>query len=84
VSTERRYGGLARSVGLATLTTTHGLGYCKMVIVVDENVDPFDLPQVMWAMSTKVNPAHDLLQVPGCRWSAWIRARAPPGSRTSS
>jgi UbiD family decarboxylase len=65
ISTERRYGGFARSVGLRALTTTHGLGYCKLVIVVDENVDPFDLPQVMWALSTKFNPAHDLIQVPG-------------------
>jgi UbiD family decarboxylase len=65
ISTGRRYGGFARSVGLAALTTTHGLGYCKVVVVVDEDVDPFDLPQVMWALSTKVNPTHDLLQVPG-------------------
>lgn len=29
----------------------------KMVIMVDEDVDPFNLPQVMWALSSKVNPA---------------------------
>jgi vanillate/4-hydroxybenzoate decarboxylase subunit C len=65
VSTGRRYGGFARAVGLRTLTTTHGLGYCKLVIVVDEDVDPFNLPQVMWALSTKVNASRDVLQVPG-------------------
>jgi 3-polyprenyl-4-hydroxybenzoate decarboxylase len=27
-----------------------------MVIMVDEDVDPFNLPQVMWALSSKVNP----------------------------
>ncbi len=37
------------------LTTPHGLGYATTVIVVDEDVDPFDLPQVMWALSTKMN-----------------------------
>ncbi len=26
-----------------------------MVIMVDEDVDPFNLPQVMWALSSKVN-----------------------------
>ena len=27
------------------------------MIVVDETIDPFDIKQVMWALSTKVNPA---------------------------
>ena len=40
VSTRVRYGGFAKSVGMAVLTTPHGLGYAKFVIVVDEDVDP--------------------------------------------
>jgi 4-hydroxybenzoate decarboxylase len=64
VSTKNRYGGFAKAVGMRVLTTTHGLGYAKIVIVVDEDVDPFDLRQVMWAMSVKVNPAGDLLILP--------------------
>ncbi len=35
-----------------------------MVIMVDEDVDPFNLPQVMWALSSKVNPAGDPVQLP--------------------
>ena len=35
VSTETRFGGFAKAVGLRVLTTTHGLGYAKIVIVVD-------------------------------------------------
>ena len=35
------------------MTTPHGLGYVKMVIMVDEDVDPFNLPQVMWALSSR-------------------------------
>lgn len=64
ISTKKRYGGFARAVGLRAMTTPHGLGYVKMVIMVDEDVDPFDLPQVMWALSSKVNPAGDLVQLP--------------------
>jgi vanillate/4-hydroxybenzoate decarboxylase subunit C len=64
VATKKRYGGFAKAVGMRTMTTPHGLGYCKIVIVVDEHVDPFDLPQVMWALTTKVNPAGDLVRVP--------------------
>lgn len=64
VSTKKRYGGFAKTVGMRVLTTPHGLGYAATVIVVDEEVDPFNLPQVMWALSTKMNPAGDLVVVP--------------------
>lgn len=64
ISTRKRYGGFAKAVGVRAMTTPHGLGYVKIAIIVDEDVDPFDLPQVMWALSTKVNPAGDLVQLP--------------------
>jgi UbiD family decarboxylase len=64
VSTKRRVGGFARTVGMRVMTTPHGLGYAKIVIVVDETVNPFDLKQVMWALSTKANPAGDLVLLP--------------------
>ncbi|WEG11050.1 non-oxidative hydroxyarylic acid decarboxylases subunit C [Pullulanibacillus sp. KACC 23026] len=64
ISTKSRYGGFAKAVGMRALTTPHGLGYCKLVIVVDEDVDPFNLPQVMWALSTKMHPKHDVVIVP--------------------
>jgi 4-hydroxybenzoate decarboxylase len=65
VSTKVRFGGFAKGVGMRVLTTPHGLGYAKVVIVVDESIDPFNLPQVMWALSTKFNPQYDLVTVPG-------------------
>jgi UbiD family decarboxylase len=64
ISTGKRYGGFAKAVGVRAMTTPHGLGYVKIAIMVDEDVDPFNLPQVMWALSTKVNPAGDLVQLP--------------------
>ena len=64
VSTKIRYGGFAKSVGLRVLSTPHGLGYAKVVIIVNEDVDPFDLNQVMWAISVRVNPAGDVLMLP--------------------
>ncbi|WP_030622343.1 non-oxidative hydroxyarylic acid decarboxylases subunit C [Streptomyces sclerotialus] len=64
VSTKKRYGGFAKAVGMRVLTLPHGLGYAATVIVVDEDVDPFNLPQVMWALSTKMNPSGDLITVP--------------------
>ncbi|WP_026962995.1 non-oxidative hydroxyarylic acid decarboxylases subunit C [Alicyclobacillus herbarius] len=64
ISTKTRYGGFAKAVGMRALTTPHGLGYCKLVIVVDADVDPFNLPQVMWALSTKMNPKYDVVIIP--------------------
>lgn len=79
VSTKKRYGGFARAVGLRAMTTPHGLGYCKMVIVVDEDVDPFDLPQVMWALSSKVNAASDLVNLPNMSVLELDPGSQPPG-----
>ena len=64
VSTAMRVGGFAKTVGMSVLQTPHGTGYAKVVILVDDDVDPFNLPQVMWALSTKFNPRFDVLQVP--------------------
>lgn len=79
VSTRCRFGGFAKAVGLRVLSTTHGLGYAKIVIVVDDNVDPFDLNQVMWALSVKVNPAGDVLILPNLPENLLDPASQPPG-----
>lgn len=79
VSTAKRYGGFAKAVGLRVLSTPHGLGYATTVIVVDEDVDPFDLPQVMWAVSTKMNPAGDLVRIPNMPVLALAPQATTPG-----
>ena len=40
--------------------------YCHNVILVDDYVDPFDLNQVMWALSTRVRPDKDVKVIPNC------------------
>ena len=79
VSTHTRYGGFAKAVGMRTMTTPHGLGYAKIVIVVDADVDPFDLNQVMWAMSVKVNPAGDVMILPNLSVNLLDPAGDPTG-----
>ncbi len=49
------------------------------MIVVDENVDPFDLKQVMWAMSVKVNPAGDIVTIPNLAENLLDPACSPGG-----
>ncbi len=79
VSTRCRRGGFAKNIGLRVLTTPHGLGYAKLVIVVDETVDPFDLKPVMWALSTKFHPAHDLIVIPDVSVVPLDPGASPPG-----
>ena len=79
VSVRQRYGGFGKAVGMRAMTTPHGLGYCKAVIVVDETVDPFNLAQVMWAMSVKFHPAHDIVTVPNASVLPLDPSSEPPG-----
>ena len=43
----------------------------KMVIVIDEDVNIHDMDQVIWAVTTRVDPARDFLiidRLPLIRW----------------
>ncbi|MFJ9037532.1 non-oxidative vanillic acid decarboxylases subunit C [Streptomyces sp. NPDC102406] len=79
ISTAKRYGGFAKAVGMRAMTTPHGLGYVSQVILVDEDVDPFNLPQVMWAMSAKVNPRDDVVVIPNLSVLELAPAAQPAG-----
>ncbi|MGH7906369.1 MAG: hypothetical protein ACREP6_07050 [Candidatus Binataceae bacterium] len=63
ISLKNRYGGFAKSVALRALGTPHGLMYLKNLIMVDDTVDPFDLNQVMWAISVRTR-ASDIMVLP--------------------
>jgi UbiD family decarboxylase len=41
--------------------------YTKHVIVVDEDVDIFDMSDVMWAVATRVRAEQDIVFIPGCK-----------------
>ena len=79
ISTMTRFGGFAKAVGMRAMTTPHGLGYCKNVIVVDDDVDPFNLNQVMWALSTRFSPAKDLVIIPNASVIPLDPSSEPPG-----
>lgn len=66
ISTKCRYGGYGKGVAFRLLSTPHGMPYSKVVIVVDEYVDPFNLEQVMWAITTRVKPDKDVTIIPNC------------------
>ena len=41
--------------------------YTKYVIVVDDDVDIFDINDVMWAVATRVRAEKDILFIPGAK-----------------
>ncbi len=63
ISVKNRFAGFAKSVAMRALGTPHGLMYLKNLIMVDDDVDPFDLNQVMWAMSTRTRDT-DIIVIP--------------------
>jgi 4-hydroxybenzoate decarboxylase len=79
VSTGVRFGGFGKTVGMRLLTTPHGLAYNKIIIVVDDFVDPFNLEQVMWAMTTRVDPIKDVAIIPNCPGMPLDPSSNPPG-----
>ena len=64
VSTRNRFGGYAKSVAFRLASTPHGISYCKNIILVDEDVDPFNLEQVMWSLSCRVRAEKDVIVIP--------------------
>ncbi|MEQ8387358.1 MAG: UbiD family decarboxylase [Alphaproteobacteria bacterium] len=60
IAVKNRFAGFAKSVALRALGTPHGLMYLKNLILVDAEIDPFDLNQVMWALSVRTR-AEDVM-----------------------
>jgi 4-hydroxy-3-polyprenylbenzoate decarboxylase len=60
VSLKQKYAGhVAQALALAAQCPAAAY-YTKWVIAVDEDVDPTDFDQVMWALSTRCNPSNDI------------------------
>lgn len=78
ISVKNRMAGFAKSVALRALGTPHGVMYLKNLIMVDENVDPFDLNQVMWALSTRTR-ADDIMVLPNMAMVPIDPAAVVPG-----
>ncbi len=60
VSIEQRFAGHARQVGYLTAQSPAAAYMNRYVVVVDDDVDPTDLDEVVWAMSTRTDPSEDI------------------------
>ena len=82
VAIQQKYGGHAKQAGLATLSCAAAARNGRYVVVVDEDIDPTNLKEVLWAMMTRVDPPTNIDIIDGC-WSTPLDPRMPPDKRES-
>ena len=63
VSLRKQYAGHAKRVMMGVWSFLRQFMYTKFVIVVDEDVDARDWKDVIWAMTTRMDPARDTVLV---------------------
>ena len=63
VSIRKAYAGHAKRVMMGVWSFLRQFVYTKFVIVVDDDIDARDWKDVMWAMSTRMDPARDITVV---------------------
>ena len=80
IAIRQMYAGHAKQVGNAAISLIGGARNGRYVVVVDEDIDPTKIKEVVWAMQTRVDPASDIHLVDGC-WSTPLDPRMPPEKR---
>ncbi|MGD9031839.1 MAG: UbiD family decarboxylase [Desulfobacteraceae bacterium] len=81
VSIEQKHAGHAAQVAALAAQCPGGAYNSKWIIVVDEDVDPTDLDQVLWAMCTRCHPPDDI-DILRNTWSTYLDpTRNPPEDR---
>jgi UbiD family decarboxylase len=81
VSVEQRYAGHAPQVLALTAQVPGGAYFSKWIVAVDDDVDPSNINQVIWAMSTRCNPVEDI-DILRQTWSTWLDpTQNPPEER---
>jgi UbiD family decarboxylase len=81
LSLEQRYAGHAAQALALAAQVPGGAYYTKWIIAVDEDVDPTDMDQVIWAMSSRCNPIEDI-DILRNTWSTWLDpTQNPPEER---
>jgi UbiD family decarboxylase len=86
VAIQQQYAGHAAQVLALTAQCPAAAYYTKWIIAVDEDIDPTDFNEVMWALSTRCHPAEDI-DVLRNTWSTgldpsqYIAEQRPYGSK---
>ncbi len=87
ISVDKQFEGYGKMIAMAALGTW-GARYIKNLIIVDSDIDPFNMTEVEWALATRVQPDRDveiIKAVTGCILDPSLseHERATGHSRTS-
>jgi len=81
ISLEQRHAGHAAQALALAAQVPGGAYYTKWIIAVDDDVDPTDMDQVIWAMASRCNPIEDI-DILRNTWSTWLDpTQNPPEKR---
>ncbi len=81
ISLEQRYAGHVAQALACAAQVPGAAYYTKWIVAVDEDVDPTDMDQVIWALATRCNPVEDI-DILRSTWSTWLDpTQNPPEER---
>ncbi|HEY7168531.1 MAG TPA: UbiD family decarboxylase [Candidatus Binatia bacterium] len=80
ISIKQKYGGHAKRAALALLGSTYGY-HRRFIIIVDDDIDPSNIDDVLWALATRCDPA-TAINVINEAWSTPLDPRITPEARS--
>jgi UbiD family decarboxylase len=81
ISIKQKYGGHVKRTAMAMLGSTYGY-HRRFVIIVDDDVDPSNIDDVLWALATRCDPA-TAINVITEAWSTPLDPRIAPDARAA-
>ena len=76
VAIEQRYAGHAKQTGMAALGCAAAARNGRFIVIVDDDIDPSNMKEVWWAMTSRCDPASDIQIVEDC-WASPLDPRMP-------
>jgi UbiD family decarboxylase len=83
IAIKQAYAGHSKQAALLAASCQSGSYLGRFVVVVDEDVDPTNLEEVIWAMCTRCDPAEDI-DILRRTWSGPLDPRLPKGTTWNS
>ena len=83
IAIRQAYPGHSKQAAMLAANCQSGSYLGRFVVVVDEDIDPTDLFQVVWAMSTRCDPVEDIDFIRKT-WSGPLDPRIARGTSTNS
>jgi UbiD family decarboxylase len=80
IAIKQMYAGHSKQAGLIASQCHAGAYANRVVVVVDEDIDPADMNQVVWSICTRCDPRDDVDILKGC-WSTTLDPMSYPPER---